>query len=42
MKLHVNTWFQIRTKDKKGSPIDKAHIMAKKPSWFNEKIFLNT
>ena len=31
MKLHVNTWFQIRTKDKKGSPIGKAHIMAKKP-----------
>ena len=40
MKLHVNTWFQIRTKDKKGSPIGKAHIMAKKR--FSDKIFLNT
>ena len=30
MKLHVNTWLEIITKDKKGNPIGKAHIMAKK------------
>jgi len=42
MKLQVNKLLEIITKDKKGSPIGKAHIMAKKPSWFSEKIFLNT
>ena len=43
MKLHVNTWFQIRTKDKKGSPIGKAHIMAKKKvQWQNLPKYLDS
>ena len=40
MKMQVNKWLQIITKDKKGSPIGKAHIMAKKR--FSDKNFLNT